>query len=301
LIKKLSVNSVACVWPQTAQKLVERGWGFIIQNGTSTENSIPKQTVVNKTKLAPFTSTNIHLAFLLNTRSPYYNDSLQLFAKNLHSGDYLFIIVHSKLSSANELVQQAKSMCSTGVNVNAVLLYSKLDKIKNEAVTLPKGIDWIIYDYENGSDFSPEFTVNETSSLVYFDEARDAVKKYNVEIGSATKFMVTPPYGELKEGNWDWGLAARHMDGIDVQTQRLVKDMPTFRDHILKIADQIQAKSPKTFFMIQFSLRPSVGTVEDTLNGINYVKDLRIDAFLIFYDQYSQNSQLEKFFSLIRR
>jgi hypothetical protein len=34
LIKKLSTNSVACVKPQTAQKLVEREWGTILLNNT---------------------------------------------------------------------------------------------------------------------------------------------------------------------------------------------------------------------------------------------------------------------------
>jgi hypothetical protein len=283
LILKITDKTAACVKPYTANHLVQNGWGVKMQNETS------------------FSSSNFHLAFLLNTRSTYYNDNLQLLSKNLHDGDYLFVIVDSKTGLASQLVQQAKSMCSPGVHVNSVVLYSKLQKILNQSATLPRGIDWVIYDYENGTDFSPEFTVNETTSLAYFDVAQAAIKKYNIATESAVKLMVTPPYGELQKGNWDWGIAAQHMDGIDVQTQRLVKDMPTFKDNISKIAEQIHDKSPETFSMIQFSLRHSVGTVEDTLNGINNVKDLRIDAFLIFYDQYSQNSQLEQFFSLLHR
>jgi hypothetical protein len=282
LILKITDKTAACVRPSTASHLVQNGWGVEIQNETFVRSS------------------NFHLAFLLNTRSPYYNDNLQLLAKNLRDGDYLFVI-DSKLILPSQLVQQAKLMCSPGVHVNSAVLYSKLQKIIDESATLPGGIDWVIYDYENGTDFSPEFTTNETASLVYFDEAQAAIEKYNTLTGSAAKFMVTPPYVELQKGNWDWGAAAKHMGGIDVQTQRLVKDMPTFKDNISKIAEQIHGKSPETFSMIQFSLRPSVGTIQDTVDGISNVKDIRIDAFLIFYDQYSQNSQLEQFFSSLDR
>jgi hypothetical protein len=277
---------------------------FVIFWGVETENekTVTKNAVLQsnypQTGLA---QSDVHLAFLLNTRSPYYNDDLQLLAKNLRSGDYLFIIMDSNPSLANQLMQQAKSLCSDGVNVNTVLLYSKLQKIVDELPMEPKGMDWIVYDYESGSDFSPEFTINENSSLGYFDKAKEAVEKYNVNTASSAKFMVTPPYGELKKGNWNWGFAAQHMDGIDVQTQRLVKNMSTFKDQISNITDQIQELSSNKFFMIQFSLRPSVGTINDTLNGINNVKDLRINAFLIFYDQYSKNSQLEKFFNSFHR
>ena len=282
LILKNTDKTAACVRPSTASRLVQNGWG-VIQN----------ETIVR--------SSNFHLAFLLNTRSPYYNDNLQLLSKNLHDGDYLFVIVDSKISLTNQTMQQAKSMCSPGVHVSSVVLYSKLQNILDESSTLPGKIDWIIYDYENGTGFSPEFTTNETASLVYFDEAHAAVKKYNIATGNAAKFMVTPPYGELQKGEWDWGIAAKHMDGIDVQTQRLVKDKSTFEEKISNIASQIHEKSPGTFFMIQFSLRPSVGTIKDTTYGINQVKDEKIGAFLIFYDQYSQNSQLEQFFNSIER
>lgn len=273
-------------------------WGAGMKNEkTITENAV-SQNNYPQTRLTP---SNFHLAFLLNTRSPYYDNNLQLLAKNLRSGDYLFIIVDSKLNLASQLAQQAKSMCPDGVNVNTVLLYSKLQKIVEELPVQPRGIDWVIYDYESGTDFSPEFTTDENSSLGYFDKARDAVEQYNTNTASNAKFMVTPPYGELKAGDWNWGLAAQHMDGIDVQTQRLVRDMPTFQDQISNMADQIHVKSADKFFMIQFSLRPSVGTINDTLNGINHVKDLKINAFLIFYDQYSKNSQLEQFFNSFHR
>lgn len=163
------------------------------------------------------------------------------------------------------------------------------------------GIDWIVYDYENGTDFSPEFTTNETDSVKYFDKAWESVKQYNAKTKSNAKFMVTPPYGELKSGNWDWGVAAKHMDGIDIQTQRLVKDMSTFQGHVIQIYDQLQEKPPTVFSMIQFSLRPSVGTIQDTLTGIYSAKNLGFDAFLIFYDQYSQNSQLDDFFKVLHK
>src|SRR5690348_3040987 len=70
LILKNTDKTAACVRPSTASRLVQNGWGMI-QNETL---------------------KSIHLAFLLNTRSPYYNDSLQILGKNLHDGDYLFVI-----------------------------------------------------------------------------------------------------------------------------------------------------------------------------------------------------------------
>lgn len=290
LVLKINGKFAACVKPSTANVLVEIGWGTKLQN-TAINNS-------NSFDMKKTTS-DIHLAFFLNTRSSYYDKNLEFLAKNLHKGDYLFIIVHSKLNMTHQLVLQAKSRCESGVNVNSVLLYSKLSDLISELSNIPPGVDWIVYDYENGNDFSPEFTTDETSSVKYFDKAWESVKQYNDKTKSHTKFMVTPPYGGLRSGNWNWGLAAKHMDGIDIQTQRLVKDMNTFQGNMIQISNQLQEKSPTTFSMIQFSLRPSVGTVQGTITGIYSAKDLGFDAFLIFYDQYSQNTQLEDFFKIL--
>lgn len=292
LVLKINGKSVACVKPSTANVLVEIGWG-------SKSKNIP----INNSNIVDIknTTSDIRLAFLLNTRSSYYDKNLETLAKNLHNGDYLFIIVHSKLNSTDQIVSQAKSACKQGVNVNSVLLYSKLSDLISEMPNMPPGIDWIMYDYENGIDFSPEFTTDETTSLKYFDKAWEVVKQYNEKTKSHAKFMVTPPYGELKSGNWDWGMAAKHMDGIDIQTQRLVKDMNSFQGSIIQISNQLQKQSPATFSMIQFSLRPSVGTAQDVLTGMYSAKDLEFDAFLVFYDQYSQNSQLEDFFKILHK
>lgn len=300
LVLKINGKSAACVTPSTANHLVEIHWGLKLKNlQTNSPNSFDmKNTVTGYNSTGPH---DIHLTFLLNTRSSYYDKNLESLSKNLHRGDYLFIIVHSKLNLTNQLVLHAKSLCKPGVNVNSVLLYSKLSNLVSEMPNLPPGIDWIIYDYESGNSFSPEFTTNETVSLKYFDKAWESIKQYNEKTKSHAKFMVTPPYGELKLGNWDWGTAAKHMDGIDIQTQRLVKNPSTFQGYAIKIANQLQAKSPTTFSMIQFSLRPSVGTTQDILTGMHSVKDLGFDAFLVFYDQYSQNSQLDDFFSLFHK
>jgi hypothetical protein len=297
LVLKINGKSVACVTPFVANRLVEIGWGSKLQDFHTDGSS--SAHVQNKTSYSPKPS-DIHLAFFLNTRSPNYDKSLEVLAKNLHRGDYLFIIAHSKLNLTNQLVLQAKNMCVSGVNVNSVLLYSKLSNLISETQNLPPRIDWIIYDYENGPDFSPEFNINETVSLIYFDKAWESVKQYNEKTKSHAKFMVTPPYGELKLGDWDWGVSAKHMDGIDIQTQRLVKTTNAFQNHAIQIANQLQ-RSPKIFSMIQFSLRPSVGTTQDVITGIGSAKDLGFDAFLIFYDQYSQNSQLDDFFNLLHK
>lgn len=295
-VLKIDGKSTACVRSSTATHLLEIDWGVKLHHKANNFDGFDMKNILNSTKPYDFS-----LAFLLNTRSAYYEKNLDILAKNLHSGDYLFIITHSKLNMTSQLVMQAKSKCVSGVHVSSVLLYSKLSSLISETSRLPSGIDWIIYDYENGDDFSPEFSTNETVSMVYFDKAWESVKQYNERTNSHAKFMVTPPYGELKPGNWDWGKAATHMDGIDIQTQRLVKDMNTFQSHIIPIAAQLQKQSPETFSMIQFSLRPSVTTTQSVITGIGSVQNFGFDAFLIFYDQYSQNLQLEDFFNHLKK
>ena len=106
-----------------------------------------------------------------------------------------------------------------------------------------------------------------------------------------------PPYGQLMNSNWDWGLAARHMDVIDMQFQTFMKDK-IFHNYVSNTVVQIKNEAPDTKIFIQLSLVPKKGTALDNLNAIRTLGDLPIDAFLIFYEP-SQTLELEGFHALI--
>lgn len=282
LIKKLSANSVACVKPQIAQKLVERGWG------TMNLSSIQ-------------TKTSYSLAFFLKTSGSHYNDNLQVFKNNLKSGDYL--LIRGEPSSPMVLIQKvqlARSMFNSGVNVDSVLFYYKIDDLIKEVPNLPKGIDFIIYDYEKGANYSPEFTTDEATSIGFFDNAKDAVAQYNKNTGSNAKFMVTPPYGELRSADWDWGLAAKHMDAMDLQVQAFLKDLVTVKGYVSSAVNQITQGSPNTLTFIQLSIVHKRGTLDENVAALNALKNPRINAFLIWY-QANQTEDLNQLFNLLSR
>lgn len=245
--------------------------------------------------------SGVTLAFFLKFGNKYFEDNLAILAKNLKTGDYL--LVDGSPSTASELlqrVQEIRSLVNPGVNVIAVANYKNISNLTNTVPTLPKGIDYIMYDYEGGSAFSPEFTKDENISISYFDEAKAAVERYNKNTGSEAKLFVTPPFGELQSANWDWGLAANHMDVIDIQLQAFLKD-PNLQSYATEIMEQIKKNSPDKLVFVQCSLSPQRGTVQDNVNAIETLRKVReINAFLVFY-QNGQGSELTQFFSLLDR
>jgi hypothetical protein len=239
------------------------------------------------------------LAFFLRNSGQQYTDNLLVFAKNLKSGDYLFIYGKpSEDLTVLHKVEQAKPMFNSGVNVNSAIFYYKIGDLVDNVPKLPSGVDFIIYDYERGTNYSPEFTTNESTSLGYFDQAKAAITQYNRNSGSNARFMVTPPYGELQAAHWNWGLAVKHMDAVDIQVQAFLQHPDTMKNYVSDVVGQITQESPSTKIFIQLSLVQQRGTIQDNLNAINMLYRLPIDGFLIFYHP-SQTSDLEQFFNQI--
>jgi hypothetical protein len=302
LILKIHGASPACVKPSTAQDLIQRGWGVM----PSTSTPIPTTTIPqsNTTALSPSaTTSSYHLVFLLQaTASPKtYSDNLDLFAKYLKSGDFLFITGNPKAHASKVLqqTQAARLVVSPGVKVYSLQFYFKIADLMGNTTKLPKGFDYIGYDYEKGNLYSPEFTANETTSVGYFDTAQAGVKNYNTITGSDARFMVTPPYGELKNAKWNWGQAAQHMDTINMQMQGFLRDS-NYRDLVISLVSQIRQESPNTQLFVQVSISPARGTVQDNVNAINILKTLPIDGILVFYNN-SQTSDLQQLFTLLNR
>src|SRR5439155_12359393 len=181
--------------------------------------------------------------------------NLNEFAKNLKPGDILFVSGSPK-SDPSTVIQQtlaAKAAVVPGVKVYSLKFYFTIADITANATKLPKGFDYIGYDYEKGIDYSPEFTTDETTSIGYFDLAQTAVKQYNVATGSNAKFMVTQPYGELQNENWDWGLSAKHMDTINMQMQGSIQDS-NYQVLVTNMISQIRQGSPNTEAFVQVSI-----------------------------------------------
>ena len=298
LILKIHDASPACVKPSALQDLIQRGWGMMSPTPTPT----PPQS--NATIPPPSaTTSNYHLVFFLqSTSSPsYYSENLQLFTKYLKPDDILFI-TGSPRAHASKVLQQtqdAKALIGAGVKVYSLQFYFKITDLVGNVTKLPKGLDYIGYDYEKGNLYSPEFTTNETTSISYFDQAQTAVKQYNTATRSDAKFIVTPPYGELKNANWEWGQAAKHMDTINMQMQGLLHD-PNYHDLVTTVVSQIRQGSPDTQLFVQVSISPARGTVQDNVNAIGILKTLPIDGILVFY-QNTQTSDLQQLFTLLDR
>lgn len=284
LVFKASDLSPICVQQSSAQILITRGWA--IENGNTYSES-------NSTILREY-----NLALLANSDSPQYNDTLATFVKSLKSGDYLMVEGYDGPTSVIEQkIHNLESLVSPGVNVGAIRIYNSIDQLTNMVPNLPKGFDYIGYDYEDGKSFSPEFTTNENTAIGYFDKAKSAVEQYNLKTGGDAKLIIMPPYGELREAGWDWGLAAKHTDIIDIQFQAFIKDAK-FLNYVLNAISQIKKESPTTKVFVQLSLVPKRGTAQDNLNAIGALYKLPIDAFLMFYHP-NQTSDLKQFFQIM--
>lgn len=283
VIVVLAIASLEIMHMQTSKPVLE-------SNSSSELNS--------STIAAHPVSTSVPLAFFLNISSGYFQDNLKVFAKNLKSGDY--VIIRGDISDPRavvEKVKQVKSMFAPGVNVNSCLFYYEIGNIVDTVPKLPTGIDYIVYDYEKGQNYSPEFTENESKSLEYFDQAQDAVLKYNKNTRSNAKLMITPPFGELRHANWNWGLVADHMDVMDMQLQAFVNDHTLMKGYVSSTFNEM-SNSKKHVIFVQVSM--SRNTIQENIDAINAVKDRRIGAFLIWY-QATQTKDLEKFLDNIKR
>lgn len=235
------------------------------------------------------------LGFELNTVQPYFDTDLPVFIKYLKSGDYLLVIDDpSKVSTVLKQTSTIKPMFRVGVHVLSAVKYFKIADITASLPKLPKGLDLIMYDYEKTS--SPEFTLDETKSIAYFDQATAAIQKYNLRTGSHAILIVNPPFGELRQANWDWGLAAKHMGIMNIQMQSKITN-PSLYSYLSAIMAQKNAEAPSTTTFVHFSLLRY--PAQDNVNAINTVKNIPgINSFLIFYG-YHQIQDVIQVFTLL--
>ena len=296
LILKTSNLIPACVKQSSVSPLIIRGWA--VMSYKQIENQQYNLTVPNGNIPKTISTRDNKLVFLISSASSQYDDNLHVFTKYLKNGDYLMVAGYeNSTSEIEQKMQKIKSLVNPGVNVVAIRIYSKIEPLVNRVPNLPRGFDYIGYDYEEGDSFSPEFTTNETTSIKYFDEARSAISQYNLKTAGDAKLIIMPPYGQLRNAKWDWGMAAKHTDIISIQFQAFMKD-DKFLNYVTNTVAQIKQESPSTKMFIQLSLVSDRGTPQDNLNAISMLYPLPIDGFLVFYHP-SQTSDLVKFFNQI--
>ena len=280
LVVKKSDNTPACVFPTTVSILVERGWAISV-NGT-VENIIKEKDVK---------PTSSVFAIFYTSGSNHTN--LELFEKYLRSGDYLFITTPlDQDSDLNQLVQdvkEAKNNVVPGVKVFSFVWYSKIDAIKLHSAYLPQGVDGIIYDYEDGKDYSPEYTTdyNKVSSL--FETASEIAHK------NGLKLMLTPVFGDTVnsteiEHPWDWTEISRHTDFLVIQFQHYFKDhnSDSLKTRMGKIMEDINSTSGTPTF-VELSLTAIGGTVNEDLQAMQELEHSGTNKFLIFFEPWTTN------------
>lgn len=282
LIFKADDLSPACVEESNVFKLAARGWA-LANLGPPVHSSASH-------------GRDYALAFLTNAASPTFETTLGKIAKRLKEGDYL-IVEGLGGHDPRGKIKGVESHLIQGVHVGGITIYNSISSMTNKLPNLPGGFDYIGYDYEKGSRFSPEFTANESESIGYFDQARKAVAEYNERTGGDAKLLLMPPYGELKGANWDWGLVAQHTDMIDIQLQAFIKD-PKFFNYTLDAMAQIKREAPSTKAFIQISLVEKRGTAGENLDAINEIRMLPLDGFFIFYHQ-NQTSEVDQFLDIM--
>lgn len=244
---------------------------------------------------------NYSLAFFLSPGNPFYASNLQIFERNLKRGDFLFISGPDQ--RAADVIQKARDVrahMEPGINVLSLVNFRRISDIVSKVPNLPKGLDYVMYDYEGGRGYSPEFTLDENMSAKYFAEAEDAVHMYDNITGGDAKLLITPSYGQLDKAGWNWGYAASHVDAMDMQLQAFTKD-PDLPKHTQNIVSQIRKVQVDNLVLIQVSLIPSRGTVQDNVNALKSLSQIQgIDAFLIFYKN-TRGKELGQFFSMLQR
>lgn len=286
LIVKKSDNTPACVFSTTVPILVERGWATSVN--TITEN------VTKETYAKP-----VSPVFAIFYTSGSNHTNLELFEKYLRPGDYLFISTpldqDSDFSQLLQDVVEAKNKVTPGVKVFSFAWYSKIDAIKLHSAYLPQGIDGIIYDYENGTRYSPEYTTdyNKVSSL--FKTASEIAHK------NGLKLMLTPVFGDTInnteiEHSWDWSEISGYTDFLVIQFQHYFKDhnADALKTRMGKIMEDVNSTSGTATF-VELSLTAIGGTADEDLHAMQDLEHEGTNKFLIFFEPW-KTSDLEYIF-----
>jgi len=275
LVIKKSDNTPACIFLTTIPILVERGWAAF----------------VNITKESYTKPTSPVFAMFYTSGSNHAN--LELFEKYLQDGDYLFITTpldqNSNFSQLLQDVTEAKNRVIPGVKVFSFVWYSKIDEIKLHSAYLPHDIDGIIYDYENGAEYSPEYTAdyNKVSSL--FETASEIAHK------NGLKLMLAPVFGDTvnkieKEHSWDWTEISKRADFLVIQFQHYFKDhnADSLKTRMGKIVNDINSTSGTPTF-VELSLTAIGGTADEDLRAMQDLEHAGVNKFLIFFEPWKTN------------
>ena len=285
LILKKSIGTPACVRPDTAVKLAGRGWTVI------------SQTILQNNTKEDVKTTPSTFAIFYTAGSNHTN--LELFEKYLRPGDYLFITTpldqDVDFSQLLEDTAEAKSKTVPGVNVISFAWYSKIEAIKLHSAYLPQGVDGIIYDYENGTLYSPEYTTDYGKVSSLFDSASE------IAHNDRLKLMVAPVFGDTVnnteiEHSWDWTEIANHTDFLVIQFQHFFKtnNADSLKTRMGKIVGDINSTSGTPTF-VELSLTAVGGTADEDLQAMQDLKSVGVNKFLIFFEPW-KTSELEHIF-----
>ena len=277
LILETSDGSPACVRPSSADILIKRGWGMLIQDNL--ENTYE-----------PSVKSPIFAMFY---ESGSNHANLALFEKYLRPGDYLFITTPlDQDSDVGQVLQDAtdaRNNVAPGVNVLSFVWYSKIDAIKLHTPFLPKGIDGIIYDYEGGAQYSPEYTTNEQQVISLFNSGLKVAHE------NGLKFMITPVFGDIVnnteiEHPWNWIELSNNSDFMIIQFQSFFKmsNANALSTRMGEIMSKINATSQTPTF-VELSLTAIGGSADEDLKAINDLKQVGVDKFLIFFEPWTTN------------
>ncbi len=280
LILKKSDKTPACVFPSTVSILIKRGWADIVNTTIETSSK------GNTTQTQPPVFAMFYISGSNHT-------NLALFEKYLRPGDYLFITTpldqDSDFSQLLQDVAEAKNKSASGVNIVSFAWYSKIDVIKLHSAYLPHGVDGIIYDYESGAKYSPEYTTDYDKVLSLFESASEIAHR------NGLKLMLAPVFGDIVnnteiEHSWDWSEISNHTDFLVIQFQHFFKtqNADLVKTQMGKIMKNIDSTSGTPAF-VELSLTASGGTADEDLEAMQSLKSVGVNKFLIFFEPWTTN------------
>jgi hypothetical protein len=173
--------------------------------------------------------------------------------------------------------------------------YSKIEAIKLHSAYLPQGVDGIIYDYENGTLYSPEYTTDYEKVSALFNSASE------IAHNNRLKLMLAPVFGDTVnnteiEHSWDWNEIASHSDFLVIQFQHFFKtnNADALKARMGKIMEDINSTSGTPTF-VELSLTAIGGTADEDLQAMQDLKSAGANKFLIFFEPW-KTSELEYIF-----
>jgi hypothetical protein len=218
---------------------------------------------------------------LINSTNPQYD--LNVMEPYLESGDIVAFPInqYKYVKNLTNLIPGLQ-LVSGGTSVKNIL----------PAIShLPSNVVYVSYDYENGT--TPEWSTNQTVSIVYFDQL------YNAAHSAGKKLVIVPVWVENR--NFDWGIVAKHTDMLVVQVQNFQTGAnvpPSLKPSKLgmnltqvtnQIVSEVRTTSPSTKVYLEFGFS-ATNNPNNILTDINTVKGLGVDGVTIWYQTLSGNT-----------